>query len=532
MTLVFNKRKWVAVTVTLLATLGGAVCGYMAGHASMLRAVNERLTQAAKLSGGPFVSLLDESNALLAQVNASKYPRCSDAEMGYLRRLLLQSEYLRDAGRMRDGRIECSTLFDRDHLPTATFQPIATNRAGLKIYRNVPPYLSPKWPVFLLQKDGSFVVEDLSTKNNWQPPVFDYESTLLDVASGRRVRPGGRPVNHSGAIIDRDAQARMGDLQYVTVCWPHSTFCTSVFEPYSEILRAGRGSLALNTALGGMCGLSLALIFLSLYQQDREMGRQLRRAIRRGELKLVYQPIVDLASGRIVGAEALSRWTDEDGYAVAPEIFVRLAEERGFVGELTEWVMRKILSDFGQYLQRHPEFRINVNVTASDLADEKFLPMRDRCLKEALVAAHSLAIEITEGSTARSAAAIEAIRKLQQGGHSVQIDDFGTGYSSLAYLKDLAVDAIKIDQAFTQSIGTEGFTEAILPQILAMAEALKLQVIVEGIETVEQAAYFAGKDMPLLGQGFLFGRPALAAELLRSLEEQEENVEAASGVQA
>jgi sensor c-di-GMP phosphodiesterase-like protein len=525
-----RKLMWVAVTVTLLATLGGAICGYMAGRVRTLRAANERLVQAAKLSGGPFVSLLDESNALLVQVNASKYPRCSDAEIGYLRGLLLQSEYLRDAGRMRDGRIECSTLFDRKHLPEASFQPIATNRVGLKIYRNVPPYLSPKWPVFLLQKDGSFVVEDLSTKNNWQPPAFDYESTLLDVTTGRRVRPGGRPVVHPGAIIDRNAQTRMGDLQYVTVCWPHSTFCTSVFEPYSEILQADRGPLALDTALGGMSGLSLALIFLFLYQNDREMGRQLRRAIRRGDLELVYQPIVDLASGRISEAEALSRWTDEDGYAVSPEIFVRLAEERGFAGELTEWMIRKSLSDFGHYLQRHPEFRINVNVSASDLTDEKFLPMLDRCQKEAMVAEHSLAIEVTEGSTARGEVAIETIRKLQQDGHSVKIDDFGTGYSSLAYLKDLAVDAIKIDKAFAQSIGAEGFTEAILPQILAMAEALNLQVIVEGIETLEQAAYFAGKDMPLLGQGWLFGRPTSAAELQSSLEEQEQSVEAASSV--
>ena len=519
---------WAAVTVTLLATFGGAAGGYLSGRARTLRVANERLTQAAKLSGAPFMSLLHESNAVLAQVNASKYPRCSDAEIGYLRGILFQSQFLRDAGRMRDGHIDCSTLFDSEHLPTASFQPIGTAKTGLKLYRDVPPYLSPHWPVFLLQKGDFFVVEDLSTKNDWQPPAFDYESTLLDAASGRRFRPGGKPMVHPGAIIDRDVETRMGDLQYVTVCWPPSSFCTTVFEPYSAILQTDRGPLALKTALGAMSGLSLALIFLFLYQNDREMGRQLRRAIRRGDLELVYQPIVDLASGRIVEAEALSRWTDEDGNVISPEIFVRLAEERGFVGELTEWVIRKSLSDFGRYLQRHPEFRINVNVTASDLADENFLPMRDRCLKEALVAAHSLAIEVTEGSTARSEVAIEAIRKLQQGGHSVQIDDFGTGYSSLAYLKDLAVDTIKIDKAFAQSIGTDAVTVTILPQILAIAEALHLQVIVEGIETVEQAAYFAGKDMPLLGQGFLFGRPASAAEIEYVLEEQEKRAETAS----
>ena len=119
----------------------------------------------------------------------------------------------------------------------------------------------------------------------------------------------------------------------------------------------------------------------------------------------------------------------------------------------------------------------------------------------------SLAIEVTESSTARIQVALKTIRELRKRGHSVQIDDFGTGYSSLAYLHDLSVDAIKIDRAFTQAIGTEAVTVGILPQILAMAKALNLQVIVEGIETVEQAVYFAGAEMPILGQGWLFGRP-------------------------
>jgi sensor c-di-GMP phosphodiesterase-like protein len=97
-------------------------------------------------------------------------------------------------------------------------------------------------------------------------------------------------------------------------------------------------------------------------------------------------------------------------------------------------------------------------------------------------------------------------------GHSVYIDDFGTGYSSLAYLHDLSVDGIKIDRAFTKAIGTEAVTVSIIPQILAMAGALKLQVTVEGIETEEQADYFAGSERRLLAQGWYFGRPLPAAE--------------------
>jgi sensor c-di-GMP phosphodiesterase-like protein len=105
---------------------------------------------------------------------------------------------------------------------------------------------------------------------------------------------------------------------------------------------------------------------------------------------------------------------------------------------------------------------------------------------------------------------------LRQNGHSVHIDDFGTGYSSLAYLHDLSVDAIKIDKAFTQAVGTEAVTVAILPQILALAAALNLRVIVEGVETEEQSSYFADGDNSILAQGWLFGRAVPASEF-RSL---------------
>jgi sensor c-di-GMP phosphodiesterase-like protein len=123
-----------------------------------------------------------------------------------------------------------------------------------------------------------------------------------------------------------------------------------------------------------------------------------------------------------------------------------------------------------------------------------------------------VAIEITESSTVRRGAAIETIRILRENGHSVHIDDFGTGYSSLSYLQDLSVDAIKIDRSFTQAVGTESVVVAILPQILAMAEALKLEVIVEGVETTEQANYFASFAQPLFVQGWLFGRPVPPGE--------------------
>jgi sensor c-di-GMP phosphodiesterase-like protein len=237
-----------------------------------------------------------------------------------------------------------------------------------------------------------------------------------------------------------------------------------------------------------------------------------------------YQQIVSLASGRIVGAEALARWTDEEGFAVGPDVFVKIAEQHGFVGSITRLVVRHMLRDFAGTLRAHPDFRVCINVAATDLADSRFQPMLERALKRAGVAARSVVLEITESSTARHEVAIAAILCLRQRGHSVHIDDFGTGYSSLSYLHELSVDAIKIDRSFTRSIGTEAVTATILPQILAMAEALHHQVIVEGIETRQQADYFAALAQPIFGQGWLFGR-AVSASAFHSLLEEEEKMQ-------
>jgi sensor c-di-GMP phosphodiesterase-like protein len=237
---------------------------------------------------------------------------------------------------------------------------------------------------------------------------------------------------------------------------------------------------------------------------------------------MVYQPIVDLASKRIVGAESLARWTDEEGYAVGPSVFVAVAEAAGFVGALTRLAVRKSLRDFADTLRDHPDFRLSINVAATDLNDPAFLPSLEEALILAGVQAQSVAIEVTERSTARHEVAIETIRRLHEKGLSVHIDDFGTGYSSLSYLHELAIDAIKIDMSFTHSVGTEAVTVAILPQILAMADALKLQVIVEGIETSQQAEYFSSMGKPILAQGWFFGYPLPADKFLTLLAESEE----------
>jgi sensor c-di-GMP phosphodiesterase-like protein len=280
----------------------------------------------------------------------------------------------------------------------------------------------------------------------------------------------------------------------------------------TEALHGESSAIAGCTAVGGLFGFLLGMAFSSVYHRSKDTCQQLRRAVARNKLQVVYQPIVSLVNERIVGAETLARWTDEEGNEVSPDVFIRIAEDHGFVGEITRLVVRRALRDFAETLRQHPDFRLSVNVTAMDLSDPEFLPMLDGSLKQAKVQPKSLAIEITESSTASREEPMETIRNLRSRGHSIHIDDFGTGYSNLSYLLYISVDTIKIDKAFTQVIGTEAVSVAILPQILAMAKSLGLEVIVEGIETAQQQNYFFQPTQHMYGQGWLFGHPVPAEE--------------------
>jgi sensor c-di-GMP phosphodiesterase-like protein len=144
--------------------------------------------------------------------------------------------------------------------------------------------------------------------------------------------------------------------------------------------------------------------------------------------------------------------------------------------------------------------------------------MLEKLLSSHNIHPQSINLELTERSTADHHLAISSIGKLRERGHEFYIDDFGTGYSSLSYLNELAVDAIKIDRAFTDAVGTGSLTAAIVPQILAMAEVLHVKVVVEGVERAEQSDYFANLDQEILAQGWHFGEAVPAPELLLLIE--------------
>jgi len=235
--------------------------------------------------------------------------------------------------------------------------------------------------------------------------------------------------------------------------------------------------------------------------------------MRSGQLKVVYQPIVRLSDRRQVGAEALLRWTDPTGKPVSPDAFISAAEHEGFIGQVTRFVVNRVLEELGPELRRRPTFQVTINIAASDILDNAFLPFLGARLQEAALSAGSIGLELTERTTANSRELGKAIARLREAGHKVYIDDFGTDYSSLSYLSRLRVDAIKINRTFMQALHDQSEEDTIAPQIVAMAEVLGLNIVIEGIEEEQQAAYFLTLAPKAMAQGWLFSKPVEAGRL-------------------
>ena len=515
------QRVIVTLVSAILLAAAGALSGYLLGHAFALRHAEAQLDQYANRVLLESVTSTAESRATLATMNASSYDVCSDAEIEYFRQLIFQSQYLKAAGRMRNGKIECSTTSGRSVMAESQYTPTIARQDGTNIYKNLPPFRVDDQDVISVQEGESFVVYNPYRLAAMEAPPIHFTATAVDAPTRQAGPMLGEIPNGQLKILTHPGKVQVGDTLYATRCAVDGATCMTAYIAIPDALAVARGSSMACLVLGGASGAIVGLLFPLLYSRNKSVEQQLLRALRADALTVVYQPIVDLATGHIVEAEALVRWTDEYKNAVSPEVFVKIAEERGFVAQITKLVLRHALRDFGATMRARSTFRININIAASDLADSEFLPMVECALADAEVSPRNLGIEITESYTARQQVARNTILRLRQKGHYVAIDDFGTGYSSLAYLHDLSVDAIKIDKAFTKAIGTDAVTVSILPQILTMAETLKLHIVVEGIETQVQADYFAASDQRIRAQGWLFGRPVPARLFLQMLDEEE-----------
>ncbi|HEY0848237.1 MAG TPA: EAL domain-containing protein [Noviherbaspirillum sp.] len=248
------------------------------------------------------------------------------------------------------------------------------------------------------------------------------------------------------------------------------------------------------------------------------LGGDLRSALHTGQLKVYYQPVIDLGTGHIVKAEALLRWDHPGLGPVEPAKFISLAEESGLINEIGDWVFRQAADCVQRWSAKLGKpFQISVNASPLQFMSQASDTSWNTHLRTLGLPGSAISIEITEGMLLNASPLVSGkLLEYRDAGIQVAIDDFGTGHSSLAYLKKFDIDYLKIDQSFVQDMATDDSDRAIAESMIVMAHRLGMKVIAEGIETEEQCALLraAGCDY---GQGFWYARAAPPEEFERML---------------
>lgn len=251
-----------------------------------------------------------------------------------------------------------------------------------------------------------------------------------------------------------------------------------------------------------------------------KMDHAMRRALDQGLFRLHYQPQVALVNGRMLGAEALLRWTDPELGAVSPAEFIPLAEETGLIVPIGRWVMEAAVRQAAEWQQMGLNLRVSVNVSALQFQQTDFVEQVAQCLSAAGLDADLLELELTESVLVQDAnEALPRLFALHALGVHLAIDDFGTGYSSLSYLKKFPISKLKIDRSFVTGLPEDESDRAIVGATIAMAHALKLTVVAEGVETAAQRDYLYGLACGAF-QGYLYS-PGVVAERLTDMAREQ-----------
>lgn len=290
---------------------------------------------------------------------------------------------------------------------------------------------------------------------------------------------------------------------------------THVSSSADSLLRDADAVMYEAKALGG----NRAAIFDRKLRADlvnrAELERDLRQALARDELHVLYQPVVNSTTGRLVGSEALLRWQHPERGLLTPDRFIRIAEDTGMIVPIGRWVLQRACEQLAEWQRTHgqPDLGASVNLSPRQLADPDLVPSIRDALASTGIDPATLRLEITETMIVDDLALAEStIASIAELGVGLIIDDFGTGYSSLSYLKRLPIVCIKIDRSFVTDVCQDPADQAIVASVSELAQRLGVCTVAEGVETAEQLAAVRGLGCTLI-QGFYYARPLAASEL-------------------
>jgi len=337
------------------------------------------------------------------------------------------------------------------------------------------------------------------------------------------LRPAVRIITRSGAVLvqshNNDARIWESGAAFGVASSDRYGFTASAALPRTRDSSTYRDLSKISLFVpGAIAVLIMAFAALLPRRQPVNPVAELQQAIRDGEFVPYYQPVVDIRSGRIVGAEVLARWKKPDGSLVLPGSFIPLAESSGLIVELTQHLMRRVCIDAGPAIGARPGLKIGFNFSAALFSNRNTVRDVRKMFSNSPIALSQVVLELTEREQiADLTEARQVIAALQGIGVRIALDDVGTGHSGLSYMLKLGVDIIKIDKMFVDAIGTDRKSSTIVETLVDLAHNMRMDIIAEGVENFEQVAHL--RELGIRSaQGYVFAPPLPGSAFIKLIE--------------
>ncbi|ALO45610.1 hypothetical protein PS2015_940 [Pseudohongiella spirulinae] len=465
------------------------------------------------------VSQMQEAIDTLIAVNADDV--CSDAMILRMRQLSLRGEFLKAVGASSDNRLLCSSLglhqppIDLGDPAEITVQGTALRYTAPLLEAEGVPYISIARNGFIamahrnqavdmaLGIDGAILATFNPLNGELRTASGDVPASWIDRIEGRR----STEFVDNGYVV----AALLSDQVTLT-----GAIAAVPLRYLDERVRQINWRLLPFSLLAALI-LTLGLLYLA--RQQVSMASQIRQGLRRNEFYLEYQPVIELATGRWTGAEALLRWRRRNGEVIYPDVFIPVAENSGLISRLSEQVIAIIEKDMAQFLGDHPLMMIAMNFSASDIQVDTTARRLFDMIERNKLGSGQLMVELTERMLVDPDKARQLMGQLNDHNIPVAVDDFGTGYSSLSYLESMPFDCLKIDRLFVEAIDRQAATSRVVLHIIEMAAALGLNVVAEGVETEGQAQFLREHGVRY-AQGWLYSKSLRAEDFIAGYSQQ------------
>lgn len=430
---------------------------------------------------------------------------CSPHDIQELKIHLSHAKYIADIGRMVDGKIRCtamSAVVDGMRLPESASK---QREDGVLLWPNIEfsqlgkdtgsVALGGSVAIFTnhdlfddLAAEGTNTVVQINSKDQkiiyWYSKVLDNYRHIQEDFLSRKIRP---------------------TLQ--------KTSCVSDLCVQSEFRVSCRLNTLVLSGLGLAIGLLLSITIAMRWRVKHGLRYRLLEAMRSRQILMEYQPLLAVADRRIVGAEALARWCHNEVGAVSPDVFIPLIQKLGLRKAFATYVFTSVVEELKVKLKVEDDFYVGINVFPADLEEDDFFEFVKSTLEKMQIPAEKIVLEVTEGSQFSVDDPARIFQKYRSLGVKIYIDDFGVGYSNISRILEGGIDGIKLDRVFIRSVDSQADTAPILDNIVAMTKKMGVQIVVEGVETLEQHRYIAKLAPGAIGQGWFYGRPGPACAL-------------------